>query len=207
MTNLNQATANFVALREIRDDLVVLKDGALRLLIRVGSTNFDLKSTHEQGAIIKWFHDFLNSLDYSLQIVINSRRLDVKKYLEGVGTIVSQIQNELLKVQGQEYLRFVGGLAELGNIMSKQFYVVIPYQAVDIGALKQGLTEKIRSIFKPGASSASPTIPDSALAEYRTRILQRADVVLSGIQGMGLRAEIVGTDDLKKIFTGLYNPQ
>lgn len=113
-------TRNFVEIAEIKDSVVVLKDGSLRSVVEVGSMNFELKSPDEQTAIITAFQDFLNSIDFSLQIVINSRRLDIKPYLNYLETLSQSIEHELLKIQAIEYSRFVKGLTELANIMSKK---------------------------------------------------------------------------------------
>src|SRR3989338_11647327 len=118
-------TKQFVDIHDIRDGVILLKNSSLRMLIEVNSVNFDLKSADEQTAIIRGFQNFINSLDFPLQITIQSRRLDIKGYLTKTEEIVNRIDNELLRIQGVEYLRFVRSLTELANIMSKKFYFVV----------------------------------------------------------------------------------
>ena len=203
----NSDTKQLVEVSSIREDLVLLKNGSLRMLIEVGALNFELKSTDEQTAIIKGFQDFLNSIDFPLQIVIHSRRLSIKKYLTDLGEMVEKLDNELLKIQGQEYIKFVSGLTELGNIMSKKFYIVVPYYALGIGDVKKGIFSSLKGLFGGTAKTSNSVISDSDLTNHRSKIMQRVDVILDGLSGMGIRGEILGSTALNDLFYSVYNPQ
>ena len=120
-------TKKFVEIQDIRENIIVLKNGSLRVVIEVSSINFDLKSSDEQVAIIQGFKNFLNSLDFPLQIVVHSRKLNINDYLSRTSQTVEGINNELLRIQGVEYVKFVRGVVELANVMSKKFYVVVPF--------------------------------------------------------------------------------
>jgi len=203
----NSDTKQLIEVASIHDDLVLLKNGSLRMLIEVGALNFELKSTDEQTAIIKGFQDFLNSIDFPLQIVIHSRRLSIKKYLTDLGEMVEKLDNELLKIQGQEYIKFVSGLTDLGNIMSKKFYIVVPYYALGIGDVKKGIFSSFKGLFGGTAKTSNSVISDSDLTNHRSKIMQRVDVILDGLSGMGIRGEILGSTALNDLFYSVYNPQ
>ena len=122
-----KASQEFVPVKEIRDGIVIMRDGSLRAVLMTSSVNFALKSEDEQTAIISQFQSFLNSLDFSLQIVAESRRFDVKPYLALLQEKERGQKNELLKIQTREYVGFISKFAENTNIMNKAFFVVVPY--------------------------------------------------------------------------------
>src|SRR3989339_1848524 len=125
-----EPTQKFLHIAEVRDDLVVLNDGTVRGVILVSSVNFDLKSEDEQKAIIGNYVNFLNSIDYPLQIVIQSRPLDIDDYLDRLKKVEREQTNELLRMQTAEYRQYVSELVEIGDIMTKRFYVVVPYDPI-----------------------------------------------------------------------------
>src|SRR3989344_3888543 len=125
------STQRFVEVAHVRETLVLLRDGSLRSLVAIESINFDLKGNDEQIGIIRGFQDLLNALDFPLQIVVNSRKLDLTAYSEMLQETESKLTNDLLKIQMAEYGRFIKGLAELANIMSKTFFVVVPFHAIE----------------------------------------------------------------------------
>ncbi len=190
------ATQQFVDVKEIREGIVIMKDGSLRALIEVSSINFALKGTDEQAAIILQFQEFLNSLDFSIQITINSRKLDINPYLNFLEQLAVGQTNELLKVQTEEYLNFIRGMVEMQNIMSKKFYLIVP-------------------LFRPMASVAS-AIPGRSAAlrqenseEYfksKNQLLQRVDHVIIGIRRLGLKTRLIDSEEILGLLVQLYNP-
>lgn len=201
--NLN--AKQFVDIHDIRDDVVVLKNGSLRLLIEVGSVNFDLKSSDEQMAIINGFKNFINSLDFPLQIVVHSRNLDIAGYLARTQETVQKIENELLRIQGVEYIKFVGGLIELANVMSKRFYIAVPFYIVESGDNEKGFWEKAKTVFG-SAKGKVAKIEEKNFSAYQSQINRRASIIFDGLQGIGLTSHIVKTDELISLFSSLYNP-
>ncbi len=199
-------TKQFVDVFDIKDNVVILKNGSLRLVLEVSSMNFDLKSNDEQTAIVKAFQNFLNSLDFPLQITAHSRQLDIKNYLAKTQALVDQLDNELLKIQGIEYIRFIKGLTELANIMSKKFYVVVPFYAVESKSSKTGLLERIKDTFSSGKEKIKK-IEEQDFSVYQSQIQQRAELISDGLRNMGLDSKMLGKDELIKIFYSLYNPQ
>ena len=124
-----ESTQKYLNISEVKDNVLVLRDGSLRAVITVSSTNFALKSEDEQNALTGAFQGFLNSLDFPVQILIHSRILDINGYLEKLRTLASGQTNELLRIQMTEYIEYVGKLVEYASIMSKTFYVIVPYSS------------------------------------------------------------------------------
>lgn len=197
-------TKDFVDIEEIRDEVVVLKNGSLRAVIEVGSINFELKSQDEQIAIIQAFQSFLNSLDFSLQITVNSRKLDIRPYIESLNKKIETINHELLRIQAIEYSRFVSGLTELANIMSKKFYIVVPFYLAEAPASKKGgILGSVKALIKP--SAVIKKIDETQFENYKTQIMQRVEVVYEGLIGIGVETRVLKQEELKNIFYNLYN--
>lgn len=198
-------TTNFVEIADIQGSLVLLKDGSLRSLIAIESVNFDLKSNDEQVGIIRGFQDFLNALDFPMQIVINSRRLDLKPYLAMLETAKAPLTNELLRMQMDEYTKFIKGLAELAHIMSKTFFVAIPYYSVE--AVKDtgtGVLGKFKSIISSGHQMRK--LDETEVQKYQPQIEQRVAIVMSGLTPLGMKAKLLGQKELLNLFYAYYNP-
>src|SRR3989344_3131667 len=144
----NQSTENLVPISDIRESIVTLKNGSLRMVLEVSSINFELRSADEQVAILQGFQRFLNSADFPLQMVVSSRELNIEPYLKTIDGIAESSENELFKIQALEYARFIKELSSLSNIMSKKFYVVIPfyiYEKPEAAGLIQSLKGLINS--------------------------------------------------------------
>lgn len=198
-----QSTKQLVEVADIRDNVVFLKNGSLRAVIEVSATNFELKSEAEQTAILQNFQNFLNSIDFPLQIAINSRKLDIGDYLKIVDAAANALANELLKIQAGEYSKFVKELAELANIMTKKFYIVVPFYVFEAPS-KTGLLKSLTSIFKP--STAVKQITDEQFQTYQGQLLQRVELTLDSLIGVGVKARVLEKDELVKIYYEIYNP-
>lgn len=199
-----KTTKAFVEVSEIRGSVLILKNGSMRMFVEVGSTNFALKSNEEQIAITSGFQNFINSVDFPIQIVINSRKLNIDKYLQSLDQLSLTLTNELLKIQAIEYSRFIKGLTELADIMSKKFYIVVPFYVIEGGASKKSFVDGVMSIFKPAAFVKSLT--DQEFNNYKVQIEQRVDLVTANVLSMGLAAKILEGNEIKDIFYGIYNP-
>lgn len=198
-------TKQFIEIEDIREKSVILKDGSLRGIIEVGSINFELKSGEEQTAIISYFQNFLNSLDFSFQIAVISRKLNIDKYLKTLDQMRAVEENELMKIQINDYARFTRGLTELANIMSKKFYVVIPYYVQELGVEKQGILEGIKSIISP--SKTVRKLSPEKFKDYQRQLVQRVEVVMGGLGTLGLKPRMLEAEELKTLFFSLYNPE
>lgn len=198
------STADLIQIQELRDGVLVLKDGSLRAVVKVSAINFELRSSDEQAAILQQFAGFLNSIDFPVQMVVHSRRFDITEYLTSVEAASELLTNELLKVQAKEYIRFVTELSELANIMSKNFYVVLPLTVVKTSE-STGILGGFKDMFKRGKKSAG-SIPDDQLAAHKGQLQQRADLIVGGFSGMGLTGAMLGQEELMHLFNELYNP-
>ena len=191
-------TQNFVPVKEIRDGVVVLKNNSLCAVLMASSLNFALKSGDEQTGTLLQFQNFLNSLDFSVEILVQSRKEDIRPYLMMLEERLKAQTNELLRVQNYEYIRFIQSFVEQVDIMKKSFYVVVPYSPaiVDSGA--------ITSIIKPSKSDNTMTL--ERFEEYRTQLGQRLGVVEQGLGRCGIRSLALGTEELIELFYHTLNP-
>ncbi len=195
-----QPTQKFVPLQEIRNGVVILKDGGYRGILMCSSINFGLKSADEQRAIISGFQTFLNTLDFSVQILVNSRKMDIRPYLALLETKSSAQKTELLRIQLREYIEFVRSFAEQANIMSKTFYVVVPYA----GSVSAALS-KATSIFN--RSTATPASANqTTFEEARSQLEQRLALVAGGLSSAGIRAVPLSTEEEVELLYRAFNP-
>ncbi len=201
------ATQEFLPIEAIRDGIVILRGGeGLRAVLMVSSLNFALKAEEEQDALTAAYQDFLNSLDFSIQFVISSRRLNIAPYLETLGARQREETQELIKVQIAEYIEFVRTFVELTQIVAKTFYAVIPFQP-SIVERRSGVLKGFASLFG-GARTAEKQAGGGAeeFAKFKNQLLQRVDTVSVGLQRLGLRTAQLSTEELIELFYGLYNP-
>src|SRR6202142_3639157 len=167
-----QATQEFVPIKEVREGVVILKDGSLRALLMASSINLALKSTDEQQAIIGQFQSFLNSLEFTVQFFIQSRDLDIRPYIALLEDRYAQELDDLMKIQIREYIAFIKDLTQRANIMSKNFFIVVPYDPAVI-ARGGGITGTIGSLFPTSGGSTSAILTDEQFEQYRTQLEQR----------------------------------
>lgn len=195
-------TQQLVDVSEIKGDVVVLKNGSLRAIIEVSAINFELRSEDEQVALLQNFQQFLNSVDFPVQITISSRQMQIDDYLKYVEEQATEL-DELLKIQSSEYARFVKELSGLANIMSKKFYITIPFFIYE-NPQKVGLRQSIGGLFK--ATQTTGKITDEQFSTYRNQILQRAELVFDSLVSLGLKTRMLKGDELIKVLYGFYNP-
>lgn len=195
-----KAAQDFVPIKEIRDGVAILKTGGLRLVLIASSVNFALKSEQEQTALLLQYQNFLNSLDFHIQIFVESRKLDIRPYLETLEGLVKDQLNDLLKIQTREYIEFIKNFTANTNIMSKTFFIVVPYDP-PVFSQRTGL---LRRLF-PGKLTASGGVADD-FDEHRTQLEQRAGVVEQGLGRIGIRVVELGTQELVEMFFKIFNP-
>ena len=193
------STQHFLDFAEIKDGVIVMNDGSLRAMLMVSSINFSLKSQEEQDAIIYTYQEFLNSIDFPLQILIQSRKLDIDNYIEKLRDREMKQENELLRIQTAEYIEYVHGLVDMAQIMSKNFYIVVPYTSGGDKKTKKGFKELLNPAVVVMQS-------DKAFQKARTRLLQRLNHVESGLQSLGLRIMPLETQELIEALYNAYNP-
>lgn len=193
---------DFVPIEQVRDGLLVLKDGSIRAILMASSVNIVLKSEDEQAAILGQFKNFLNSLDFSIQIFIQSRELDIRPYIALLESAYHDQDSELMKIQVREYIDFVRGFVEGSSIMTKAFYVVIPYSPPMLNT--SGGDGGIRSILT-SSPQGNARVSREVFEEYRSQVEQRIAVVANGLARTGIRAAQLGTEETIELFYRLFN--
>ncbi len=205
MAVASKATQDFVPLKEVRDGIVILKDGGLRLILMASSLNIALKSEDEQIALLLQFQNFLNSLDFSIQIFIQSRKLDIRPYIALLENRMREQLEDLLKIQTKEYIDFIKNLTETSNIMTKNFFIVVPYTASIIKSGKGSSPFPISLGGRKGGGNQKQDDLES-FEENRTQLDQRASVIAQGMSRLGIRVVELGTEEVIELFYKLFNP-
>jgi len=203
MPDIKNQTQSFVPIQEVRDGIIILKDGSMRAILMTSSVNFALKSEEEQKSIIYQFQNFLNSLNFDMQIFVQSRNLDIRPYVSLLQDRLKVQTDDLMKIQIKEYILFVKSFTEQANIMTKRFFIFVPYTPVSVNLTKV----KTGGFFgaKKTTQEENKIISD-AFAESRTQIAQRIDVILSGVARTGVRAVQLQTEEVIEVFYQLFNP-
>ena len=193
------ATQQFVPVKEIRNGIIVLKDGGYRGVLICSSINFGLKSADEQHAITLGFQNFLNTIDFSIQIVVNSRKMDLRPYLALLEEKAPEQKSELMRIQLHEYIEFVRSFTDQANIMTKSFYIVVPYTS------RVSVTSAT-SFLRHENSSAKNATTETSFEEDRAQLEQRLSLVAGGLSGTGVRAVPLGTEEIIELLYRSFNP-
>ena len=191
----------YLDIAAVREDVVILKDGSLRAVLAVSSVNFALKSEDEQNALISGYAQFLNSIEYPLQIVIQSRKLNIDDYLHRLKSAEKEQTNELLRMQITDYLTFVKELVDLGEIMAKRFYAVVPYSS--LSDKRKGFWPRLTEVLNPFTVLK---IKEERFREHRESLLRRVSHVRSGLSALGLSVQMLDTQALIELYYLAYNP-
>ena len=197
----NNKAQDFVPIKDIKDGLMYMDDGRIKVVLAVSSLNLSLKAEEEQNAIISQFQGFLNTLDFPVQIQAESRRVDIRPYLDSLEERQAIVTDELMKNQIREYRQFVKTFAEKTNIMNKRFFVVIDY---DKGGDKS--TNPMSSMMSFGKKKEVVEDNSMQLDSWRTQLEQRISIVAGGLSGVGLQVSMLGTEELIELFYKIYNP-
>jgi hypothetical protein len=202
-----KAAQDFVPIKEIRSGIVVLKDGGLRAVILCSSINLSLKSAEEQTAIISAFQDFLNGLDFSTQICVQSRRLDIRPYLISLEDRLKDQKETLLKIQTKEYIDFIRSFTDEVNIMTKNFFIVVPYNQINF-KIEGGIVENLigRNQPKKQVTDTKEALDLASFEEKRSQLDQRVAVIIDGLGGIGIRSSQLDTEALVELFYKTFNP-
>lgn len=197
---------DFIPFREIRDGIVIMKDGTLQSILMTSSLNISLKSQDEQEAILAQFQNFLNSLEFSVQFYIQSRRLDIRPYLALLEDREREQINELMKIQTREYIDFIRNFTESTNIMSKSFFIIIPYSTnVGSGIKKQWYSLPSFSTQNTQKIQVTKEWLEN-FEESKTQIEQRISIIEQGLARIGIRVAQLGTEELIELFYKIFNP-
>jgi hypothetical protein len=185
-------------IKEIKDGVLILKNKGLRAVLMTTSLNFALKSTEEQDAIIYLYQNFLNSLDFSIQIIAASRKFNIDPYIQNIEQKHVRLENELLKIQAYEYVDFIKGLSEMTNIMTESFYLVVPYNPL--------ILEKANFFDRLFNRKSKAEGEEQKFQELKNNLWQRVEFVVTSLLRIGLKSVPLKTDELIELFYKMYNP-
>jgi hypothetical protein len=200
-----RAAQEFVPIKEVRDGIIVLKDGSLRAVLIASSINLSLKSENEQHATIMQFQTFLNGLDFSVEISVQSRKLDIRPYIVSLEERMRLQTEPLIKLQTKEYMDFIRSFTEQVNIMTKSFFVIVPYGGSTSFAPKTGFLSKLFG----GSKEKVTTKEDdekTRFEEKRTQLDERVGVIMQGMGSFGVRSTQLGTEEIIELFYKTFNP-
>lgn len=196
------STQQFLDIAEIREDVVVMKDGTMRAILLVSSINFSLKSEDEQEAIIQGYISFLNSLESPVQILIQSRKLDIDDYLNRLKEQEKTQTNDLLRNQSADYRQFVKELVELGEIMQKKFFVIVPYNPAS--SKRKGFFARMSEVLSPLVSAR---LREEQFRQRKKDLMIKVDNVRASLNSMSLISAMLDTQSLIELYYTAYNPQ
>lgn len=203
-TNAGISSQTFLKISEIKDDTIILKNGGLRAILSISSINFNLKSEEEQNAIIYSYQGFLNTLEFPIQIVVRSKKLDIDEYLDTLRKKGEQQKNQLLQQQTFEYVDYIAKLVEYADIMDKEFFVVVPYDP--FRAIKLNMLQKLFQSLNPRDSYSEIKKRHDEFASLKKHLNQRINTAKIGLENCGLKAKQLDTKALIELFYNSYNP-
>ncbi len=196
------STQNYLDIAEVKKDTIVLKNGSFRSILAISAINFDLKSSEEQEAIINQYQNFLNSLDFPIQIIISSRKLNMDNYLDFLTNKEKEQASELLRLQINEYKNFIEQLVSVSNIMDKSFYIIIPFSPIE--GRNKSFFKNIFSLLNPEKNILENR---DNFETYRDQLFQRVDHITTSLSGIGLRIAPLKTEELIELLFNSYNPE
>ena len=205
------STQRYLPFSEIRENMVMMKDGSSRMVLRVHALNFNLKSTEEQDAILMSYQRFLNALSFPIQIMIRSLKVDIETYINRLKNLALKQPNPLLQEQTYKYVDFLTTLIDLAQIMKKEFYIIVPFDLENNESVRK---TDIFGVFKSFWSALSQEESVVDIRNNRVRMTrmkkwnyERLSQVKSNLESIGLKADEVDKEDLVKLIYNYYNPR
>ncbi len=203
MPTSKATSQEFVPVKEVRDGIVLLKDGGLRSILMASSVNFALKSEDEQNAFILAFQNFFNSLDFAVQIHIESRALDIRPYIETLEAEYKKTLDDLMRIQIREYIEFIKNFVEGANIMTKHFFVVVPYSPALVNLNKSALP---KLPWSKTTTSKKNSTNKNVFEENISQLEQRISIVQQGLMSAGIRTVQLDTEETIELLYKIFNP-
>lgn len=187
----------FIPIKQIREGIMIMTDQSLRGILFVSSINFALKSEEEQGAIIFNFQNFLNSLDFTCQILVNSRKVNITGYIDMLKELEANQKNELLKIQTADYRQYIEELVASGSIMNKSFYIIVPYYPLIelTGAIPEQNKKQTQSL------------TEENFLKGKYQLSQRIQYVALGLRRCGLNTTMMGSEEILELLWSLHHPK
>lgn len=207
----DSSTTRYLPFSQIKENVVIMKDGSARVVMKCSTINFLLKNTQEQDSIIISFQRFLNSLDFPIQILVRSTKLDIDSYLGKLNQKALQQKNELLQNQTYEYIEYLKKLIEVAQIMKKDFYIVIPFDNDENRSVKDTSLIWVIKQFKDTVfdSGVTPLKIRSQLKNFQKMkkwLLSRSNSVKTGLENIWIRSDVIEKNELIAFLTDYYNP-
>lgn len=192
------STQDFLEFETIKDNVIILKNKTLRSVLSTSSLNFALKSDEEQNSILFQFQSFLNSLDFSCQILVQSRKINMIGYLDKLEEIEANETNNLLKKQISEYRKFIDSIVQKTSVMQKSFYVIVPFSILETRGL---------SAFQKGRqlNKKITTLSEQEFQIAKNQLLQRVEFVALGLRNLGISAIPLNNYELTELFWGTHH--
>ena len=200
------STQATLLISELRDNVVIMKDGSFRAVVACRSINYDLMSDMEREGIEYSYQNFLNSLRFTVQILVRSQRVDIGPYIEKLSEIRRNNDNMLLGVLMDDYINFIDVLSQEANIMDKSFFIVIPYYSSPDA---EKVIQQTKNLFKSFSKSKSPVVTRIDRATYDkalTELSNRVDAVTSGLFQIGIHSVRLNTRELAELYYNFNNP-
>lgn len=200
------STQSTLLISELRDNVVIMKDGSFRAVVACKSINFDLMSDTERDGVEYSYQNFLNSLKFTTQILVRSQRVDIGPYIEKLSEIRRNNDNMLLGVLMDDYINFIDILSQEANIMDKSFFIVIPYYSSPDA---EKVLQQTKNFFKSFSKSKAPEVTKIDRATYDkalTELANRVDTVTSGLFQVGIRSVRLNTKELAELYYNFNNP-
>lgn len=205
MEKLTATTQEHLDILDIRDNLVILKNGTVCSVISTTAVNFALLSEMEQDAIIAAFSMLLNSITFPIQIVLRSKRLDITKYLEKVRRIETKITDPLLRLQAESYRKFVQEVIKTNDVLDKKFYVVIPTGGNPVDQPGAGPFDWLMRLSGAQHKRVAVNIP-VAVKNATVELTPKVDHMMKEFNRLNIRSKALDTQELVELFFDIYNP-
>lgn len=209
--NPDTSTQRYLPFSEIRENMMIMKDGSARMVLKVHALNFNLKSQEEQDAILIGYQRFLNSLNFPIQIIIRSLRVDIESYINKLKNLALKQENSLLQEQTYKYIDFLMTLIDIAQIMKKEFYIIVPFdEEANESVRSTGMVGLFQSFWK--AISQTQSVADiranrSKASRLYKGVSERTATIKMSLENIGLRAEELPKDELIKLLYNYYNPR
>jgi len=211
MPKETSSSQSLISLQQIKKGVIILKSGSLRSVLEVSGINFDLKSEEEQSSALMSWRNLINNLDFPLQVIAHSRRVNIESYLNFLQEKISQETNNLLKLQGEDYYTFIKGLVTGNNIMKKKFYVIVPYDPIMLKTktILSQIAEAYTTLLnlRHQAFSATISLSDENFNQHYQQLMIRQNNIITNLTRMGLQSRPLATKELIELFFNSYNPE
>lgn len=210
-TPSDQTTQKYLPFSEIRDNMLIMKDGSARMVLKVKAVNFNLKSEEEQDSIIYSYQRFLNSLRFPIQIVVRSLKVDIDTYISKLKTLAVKQTNPLLQEQAYKYIDFLVNLVDLAQIMRKDFYIIVPYDSTENKSVRNtglvGVFQNFWSAITHEENIGTIRERRRKIDDLRKQMHERLMIVKSSLETIWIKSEEVQKDDLIRYIMNYYNPK